>query len=152
MTKRNAGVTVFMLARITAIPNCYAQLLKSPQEQERKANFLSPSAASVVLPRHTFGVVRDDNSAPFPASTDILDLSSAIEPNGFEIASVQPFYANLPQQACPSKFSTSGNWNPLITGVDKVNISWQEQGCGSNGVSAYALDVIVEGPIGVSAF
>jgi len=117
-----------------------------------QANFLSPSAASLVLPGHTFAVVRDDNSAPFPASTDTLDLTSAIEPNGFAITSVQPFYANLPQQACPSKFSSSGNWNPLITGVDKVNISWQEQSCGSNGVSAYAFDVIVEGPIGVSAF
>ena len=118
-----------------------------------QANFLSPSAASLVLPGHTFAVVRDDNSAEFPASTDILDLTSAIEPNGFAITSVQPFYANLPLQACPAKFSTSGNWSPRITGVDKVSVSWQEQSCGNNGVSAYwRPDATVEGPIGVSAF
>ena len=117
-----------------------------------QADFLSPSAASVVLPGHTFAVVRDDNIASFPAAMDVLDLTSAIEPNGFEITGVQPFYANLPQQACPTKFSSNGNWNVLLTGIDKVDISWQEQSCSTNGVSAYAMDVTVTGPKGVSPF
>ena len=73
-----------------------------------QAHLCSPSAACLVFPGHTFAVLRD--AAPFPAGTDTLDLTEAIEPNGFEISTIQPFYANLTQQVCGPKFSTSGNW------------------------------------------
>ena len=114
-------------------------------------HFLSPSAASLVLPGHTFAVVRDDNAAPFPPGTDTVDLVNVLHPD-FEIQSVQPFYANLTPQSCSLKFTTNGNWNTSLTGIDKISIAWQEQGCGNSGVSVYALDITVIGPIGVRPF
>jgi hypothetical protein len=116
-----------------------------------QAQLLSPSAASVVLPGHTFAVIREDNGAPFPFGTDTFDLVYSLQP-GFQVSSFQPFYANLTPETCPSKFSSSGNWNIFISGTDKLNISWQEQSCGTSGVSAYAADVWVEGPRGCNPF
>lgn len=115
-------------------------------------NLLSPSANSIVLPGHTFAVVREDNSAAFPSGTDSINLVYGLLPS-FEVQSVQLFHADLPQSACPSTFSTSGSWNAgLVGSAYNVNVSWQEQGCGYNGVSVYAMDVTVVGPKGVSPF
>lgn len=116
------------------------------------ANFVSPSAASLVLPGHTFAVVREDNASPFPAGTDIVDTANALQP-GFEVSSIQLFYAPLTQTMCPGSFSTNGAWNALrLGGPDRLSLSWQEQSCGNNGISAYAIDVTVTGPKGVSPF
>ncbi len=115
-----------------------------------QVNLVSPSAASLVLPGHTFAVVREDNAAAFPAGTDTIDLINALQP-GFEVSAIQLSYAALTQAVCPGSFSTNGNWNAArLGGPDRLSISWQEQSCGGNGVSAYALDVFVEGPRGVS--
>jgi hypothetical protein len=115
-----------------------------------QANLVSPSAGSLVLPGHTFAVVREDRFAPFSAGTDSIDLTGGLHP-GFEVSAIQLSYAALPQSACPGSFSSNGNWNALrLGGPDRLSVSWQEQSCGGNGVSAYALDVIVEGPRGVS--
>jgi hypothetical protein len=117
-----------------------------------QANLVSPSANSIVLPGHTFAVVREDNSAPFPSGTDSINLVYGLLPS-FEVQSIQLFYASLPQSACPSTFSNNGNWNAALMGsADNIDVSWQEQSCGHNGVSAYAIDVTVVGPKGVSAF
>jgi hypothetical protein len=117
-----------------------------------QANLVSPSVNSVVLPGHTFAVVREDNSAAFPSGKDSINLVYGLLPS-FEVQSVQLFYASLPQSACPSTFSASGNWNAAMMGsTDNINVSWQEQSCGHNGVSAYAIDVTVVGPKGVSPF
>jgi hypothetical protein len=55
---------------------------------------------------------------------------------------------------CPtgSNFSTSGSWNTAPSMQDHFTVSWQEQSCGNNGISAYALDVMVTGPKGVKPF
>lgn len=117
-----------------------------------QANLVSPSAASLVLPGHTFAVVREDNAAAFPAGTDTIDLINALQ-TGFEVSAIQLSYAALTQAACSGSFSTNGNWNAArLGGPDRLSISWQEQSCGGNGVSAYALDVLVEGPRAVSPF
>jgi hypothetical protein len=117
---------------------------------------VSPSAASLVLPGHTLAVVREDNAAAFPAGKDIFNLPNDILPKAFafQVSGIQLFSANLPPGACPNKsnFSTSGNWSAAPTGSNQYVVSWQEQGCGNNGVSAYAVDVMVTGPKGVSPF
>jgi hypothetical protein len=116
-----------------------------------QANLLSPSAASLVLPGHTFAVVREDNASAFSAGTDTVDMTNGLQ-TGFEVSSIQLFYAALTQAMCPGSFSANGNWNAVrLGGPDRLSVTWQEQSCGGNGVSAYALDVFVEGPRGVSA-
>jgi hypothetical protein len=44
----------------------------------------------------------------------------------------------------------NGNWNSASGALDQYAISWQEQSCGNNGISAYAIDVTVIGPRGVN--
>jgi hypothetical protein len=121
-----------------------------------QANLLSPSAASLVLPGHTFAVVRDDNAASFPARQDTLDLAPSLLnlTNGFQVSQIQMFTASLSPGLCPisSNFSSNGSWSAAPTGSNQFTISWQEQSCGNNGISAYALDVMVTGPKGVSPF
>jgi hypothetical protein len=117
-----------------------------------QAHLCSPSAVCLLPPGYTFAVIRNDSAAPFPAGTDTLDLTEALEPNGFEITGLNPFYAKPTQQVCGPKFSTNGNWNALRTGFDTLNVSWQEQSCSGDNVSAYAVDIVVEGPSGVSPF
>lgn len=117
-------------------------------------NLLSPSAASLVLPGHTFAVVRDDNASSFSGSVDTVELHpSSLGLNiGFLVSNVQLFTASLSAGLCQmgSNFSTSGNWNTSIdTSQNLVTISWQEQSCGGNGISAYAIDITVVGPRGV---
>jgi hypothetical protein len=128
------------------------------------ANVLSPSAASLVLPRHTVAVVREDNSATFPGGADTLDLARSLPP-GFQPLSVQQFNAALTSAGCQSvplgggKFTTNGNWNVTKTGGATYLIYWQEQSCATQStsgpnvsigsVSAYALDITVIGPRGV---
>jgi hypothetical protein len=129
------------------------------------ANILSPSAASLVLPGHTVAVVRDDNSATFPGGADTLDLSNSLTP-GFQVIGVQQFNAALTSAGCQSippgggHFTTNGTWNVTATGGGAYMISWQEQSCATQStsgpnvtigsVSAYALDITVIGPRGVS--
>jgi hypothetical protein len=131
------------------------------------ANILSPSAASMVLPGHTVAVVRDDNSATFPGGSDALDLSSSLAP-GFKIVSVQQFSAALTSAGCQSippgggHFTTNGTWNVTAIGGGGYMILWQEQSCATQStsgpnvsigsVSAYALDITVIGPRGVTPF
>jgi len=121
-----------------------------------QANLLSPSAASLVLPGHTFAVVRDDNAAGFPGRQDALDLAPSLLnlTNGFQVSHIQLFTASLSPGLCPagSNFSTNGSWNTAPGVQDQFTVSWQEQSCGNNGISAYALDVTVNGPRGVSPF
>jgi hypothetical protein len=121
-----------------------------------QVHLLTPSAGSIILPGHTIAVVRDDNAAGFPAGKDIFNLPNDILPKAyaFQVSGIQLFYTNLPPGACAStsNFSTSGNWSRDQTGSNQYVVSWQEQGCGNNGVSAYAIDVIVTGPKGVSPF
>lgn len=121
-----------------------------------QANLVSPSAASLILPGHTFAVVREDNGSAFPAGTDTVDLTNGLQ-TGFEVSSIQLFYAALTPAMCTGisgssgSFSTNGNWNAVrLGGPDRLSVTWQEQSCGGNGVSAYALDVFAEGPRGVS--
>jgi hypothetical protein len=121
-----------------------------------QANLLSPSAASLVLPGHTLAVVRDDAGASFPGSQDKLDLAPSLLnlTNGFQVSQIQMFTASLSPGLCPtgSNFSTSGSWNTAPSMQDHFTVSWQEQSCGNNGISAYALDVMVTGPKGVRPF
>ncbi len=116
------------------------------------ANLLSPSAGSLILPGHTFAVVRDDNSGSFAAKQDVVLLHPYLLQltNGFQPSGVQLFTTGLSPTSCGSNFSSSGAWNTTPSGLYKVFVSWQEQSCGSNGVSAYALDLKVTGPRGVS--
>ncbi len=118
------------------------------------ANLLSPSNGSLVLPGHTFAVVRDDNSAGFPGKQDVVLLNPSLLNlvNGFQPSGLQLFTAALSPNSCTSasNFSASGNWNTAYAGQYKAMLSWQEQSCGSNGVSAYAVDIKVTGPRGVS--
>lgn len=129
------------------------------------ANILSPSAASLVLPGHTVAVVREDNSAAFSGEADTLDLSNSLAP-GFQVISVQQFNAALTGAQCQSiypggsHFTSNGAWNATGIGGGTYMISWQEQSCAkqsnsgpnstSESVSAYALDITVIGPRGVS--
>ena len=122
-----------------------------------QANLLSPSKASLVLPGHTFAVVRDDNGAQFSGSQDALDLApSLLQLNyGFQVSRVQLFTASLSPAACAlgSNFSNNGSWKtttPNKYQPDQITVSWQEQSCGQGGVSAYALDVFVSGPRGIA--
>lgn len=121
-----------------------------------QANLLSPSAASLVLPGHTFAVVRDDNGAQFSGSQDVLDLAPSLLQlsYGFQVSRVQLFTASLSSASCNgSNFSTNGNWNtiwPNKYNYDQIDVSWQEQSCGQGGVSAYAMDVFVSGPRGIN--
>jgi hypothetical protein len=120
-------------------------------------NLLSPSAASLVIPGHTFAVVRDDNAAAFNGGQDELNTSPTLIGlnNGFEVSHIQLFTASLSPTLCPSgsNFSSNGNWNAALRNYadpDKYVVSWQEQSCGSGGVSAYAIDVSVVGPRGIT--
>ena len=122
-----------------------------------RPNLLSPSAASLVIPGHTFAVVRDDNAAAFSGGQDELNTSPTLIGlnNGFEVSHIQLFTASLSPGLCPggSNFSSSGNWNAALRNYadpDKYVVSWQEQSCGAGGVSAYAIDVSVVGPRGIS--
>jgi hypothetical protein len=121
-----------------------------------KANLLSPSAASLVLPGHTFAVVRDDNAGSFQGKQDTFDLAtSALNlTDGFQVSQIQMYTASLSPGMCAlgSSFSTNGSWNAAPGGQELFTISWQEQSCGTNGISAYAIDVSVVGPRGVSPF
>ncbi|MBZ5721056.1 MAG: hypothetical protein LAO03_11810 [Acidobacteriia bacterium] len=118
------------------------------------ANLLSPSAASLVLPGHTFAVVRDDNSGTFAGRQDVLSLVPSLLnlAIGFQVSHIQLFNSSLSPSSCVmgSNFATSGNWNTASGGQDQVLVSWQEQSCGTNGISAYAIDITVAGPRGVS--
>jgi hypothetical protein len=118
------------------------------------ANLLSPSAASLVLPGHTFAVVRDDNGAGFVGNHDTLVMEPSVLNlhEGFQVSNLQLFTASLSPAMCPSgsTFSSNGNWSSASTGQDSVSVSWQEQSCGMGGISAYAMDVTVIGPRGVS--
>lgn len=120
-------------------------------------NLLSPSAASVVLPGHTFAVVREDNGAQFVGTHDTLYLAPSLLrlAQGFEVSRVKLFSASLPPTSCNvSNVSPNGNWS--TTWPDKYDsalifVSWQEQICGQGGFSIYALDVYVSGPRGIPA-
>ena len=118
------------------------------------ANLLSPSGGSLVLPGHSFAVVRDDNSATFGGKQDVVLLNPSLLnlANGFQPSGLQLFTAALSPSSCTSasNFSASGTWNTTYPGQYKAMISWQEQSCGGNGVSAYAVDIKVTGPRGVS--
>ena len=111
-----------------------------------------PSDGSLVLPGHTLAVVREDNGAPFPANSDSFDFTPGLGP-GFELKDVQFFHADLTPANCSSSgaFSTNGSWNTSWY-VSRFHVAWQEQSCSPNSISAYALDVTVEGPRGVSPF
>jgi len=116
------------------------------------ANLLSPSGASLVLPGHTFAVVRDDNSGSFSGKQDVVLLNPSLLNlvNGFQPSGLQLFTAALSSNSCTSNFSANGNWNTSYVSQYKAMVSWQEQSCGGNGVSAYAVDIKVTGPRGVS--
>ena len=118
------------------------------------ADLLSPSGASLVLPGHTFAVVRDDNSASFGGKQDVVLLNPSLLNlvNGFQPSGLQLFTAALSANSCTSasNFSANGTWNTAYAGQYKAMVSWQEQSCGGNGVSAYAVDIKVTGPRGVS--
>lgn len=121
-----------------------------------QANLLSPSAASLVLPGHTFAVVREDNGTQFAGNQDALDFAPSLLQlsYGFQVSRVQLFTASLTSASCNgSSLSTNGNWNtiwPNKYNSDQINVSWQEQSCGQGGVSAYAMDVFVSGPRGIA--
>jgi hypothetical protein len=116
-----------------------------------QAHLVSPSAGAIILPGHTFAVVREGNAGAFPGGTDIIDITGGLQ-SGFEVSSIQLFYAALTQDLCQGSFSTNGNWNAVrLGGPDRLSVTWQEQSCPGIGVSAYAVDVFVEGPRGVSA-
>ena len=121
-----------------------------------KANLLSPSAASLVLPGHTLAVVRDDNSGSFPGKQDAFDFSPSVLnlTNGFQPSQIQLYTASLSPGMCTagSNFSTNGSWNTAPGAPYQYAVSWQEQSCGNNGISAYAIDVTVIGPRGVTPF
>jgi len=116
------------------------------------AQTVVPSDGSLILPGHTIAVVRDDNAAPFPSNSDSFDFTPGLAP-GFELKDVQFFHADLTPANCSSSgaFSTNGNWNTSWY-VSRFHVAWQEQSCSPNSISAYALDVTVEGPRGVSPF
>lgn len=116
------------------------------------AQTVVPSDGSLILPGHTLAVVREDNAAPFPANSDSFDFTPGLAP-GFELKDVQFFHADLTPANCSSSgaFSTNGNWNTSWY-VSRFHVAWQEQSCSPNSISAYALDVTVEGPRGVSPF
>ncbi|HTS12730.1 MAG TPA: hypothetical protein VMH00_11480 [Candidatus Limnocylindrales bacterium] len=132
-----------------------------------QAQAFSPSNGTVVLPGHAIGVIRDDNGATFVGGTDTIDLYNLLAPY-FYVSSVQFFRADLTAQGCASippgggKFTTNGSWNVAKNTSDTISvaITWQEQSCATastNGtatdigsVSAYAIDITVTGPRGVS--
>jgi hypothetical protein len=116
------------------------------------AQAVIPSDGSLILPGHTIAVVREDNAAPFPGDSDSFDFTPGLN-TGFELKDVQFFHADLTQSNCSSSgpFAANGNWN--TSWYDKrFHVSWQEQSCGKSAISAYAMDVTVEGPRGVSPF
>lgn len=124
-----------------------------------QANLLSPSAASVVLPGHTFAVIREDNSSTFSGNEDALDVSPSLLnfTSGFQPETIQLFTSNLSPGLCPagSNFSSSGKWNTALRNYAvpyQLVLSWQEQSCGHNGISAYAIDLTVAGPRGLPVF
>jgi hypothetical protein len=121
-----------------------------------KANLLTPSGASLVLPGHTFAVVRDDSTDSFPGRQDTFDFApSALNlTDGFQPSQIQLYTASLSPGLCPSgsNFSTNGGWSPAPGAQYQFTIYWQEQSCGTNGISAYAVDVTVIGPRGVTPF
>ncbi|HUJ32188.1 MAG TPA: hypothetical protein VLY23_12965 [Candidatus Acidoferrum sp.] len=131
-----------------------------------QAHAFSPSAGSVVLPGHTFAVVRDDNGATFSGGTDTINLNQTLQSLGFYVSSIQFYRADLTASGCQSippgggKFTTNASWNVSQNGGG-AQIQWEEQSCatastnGTNAtdigsVSAYALDITVTGPRGVS--
>lgn len=120
-------------------------------------NLLSPSAASVVLPGHTFAVVREDNGAQFVGTHDTLYLAPSLLrlTQGFQVSRLILFSASLPPTSCNvSDVSPNGNWSttwPDKYDTDLILVSWQEQICGQGGFSIYALDVYVSGPRGIPA-
>lgn len=127
----------------------------------------SPSVS--FLQNHTIAVMRNRVAASLPAEarfaggTDTYQFKFA---PGFQIApqgGVQLYTANANPGDCQSingRFSTSGTWAVNYTSTSSFDISWEEQAClpGPSGgnplnfgsVSAYALEITVIGPKGVS--
>jgi hypothetical protein len=127
----------------------------------------SPSVS--FLQNHTISVMRNriaaslSAEASFAGGTDTYQFKFA---PGFQIApqgGVQLYTGNASASDCQSvngRFSKNGNWAVNYTSASSFYISWEEQACmpgpagGSplnfGSVSAYALELTVLGPRGVS--
>lgn len=129
----------------------------------------SPSVS--FLQNHTIGVMRNliswtlSTEASFPGSTDSYQFKMSpgfqIDPqSGVQLYTTTNTNAANACQSVSGNFSTSGNWSVNYTSTTSFDIAWQEEAClpGSNGgspldfgsVSAYALEITVLGPRGIS--
>jgi hypothetical protein len=127
----------------------------------------SPSVS--FLQNHTIAVMRNriaaslSAGASFAGGTDTYQFKFA---PGFQIAphdGVQLYTADASASDCQlvnGQFSKSGNWAVNYTSTSSFDISWEEEACLPSGsgrsplnfgsVSAYALEITVTGPRGVS--
>jgi hypothetical protein len=129
----------------------------------------SPSVS--FLQNHTIGVMRNliswtlSTEASFPGSTDSYQFKMSpgfqIDPqSGVQLYTTTNTNASSACQSVKGNFSTNGNWSVNYTSTTSFDITWQEEAClpGSSGgnpldfgsVSAYALEITVLGPRGIS--
>ncbi|HEX7893126.1 MAG TPA: hypothetical protein VF447_02975 [Terriglobales bacterium] len=129
----------------------------------------SPSVS--FLQNHTIGVMRNliswtlSTEASFPGSTDSYQFKMSpgfqIDPqSGVQLYTTTNTNAANACQSVSGNFSTNGNWSVSYTSTTSFDITWQEEAClpGSKGgnpldfgsVSAYALEITVLGPRGIS--
>lgn len=139
--------------------------------------YVGSSAPSLFPGTHSVVVVKQDVGASFsegyrypdhfnvlPAMPGVYGNTEATLMDGFEITVVQMYTAGLPLGSCvyappgSAQLTTAGNWT-LTTPGDGYDVSWQTQTCTTisklmgtkiESVSAYALDITVWGPRGVS--
>lgn len=172
-----AGGFNFSAARetqsLTAIPNASSvsgiHLAKVADSFGDPVLAIPESPSVSFLQNHTIAVMRNRVAASLPAEarfaggTDTYQFKFA---PGFQIApqgGVQLYTAKANPGDCQSingRFSTSGTWAVNYSSTSSFDISWEEQAClpgpaGGNplnfgSVSAYALEITVIGPKGVS--
>jgi hypothetical protein len=168
----------FVAARAAQLLPFSPYLVNAPytfDSQGRQVPFyVGSSAAPLFSGNHTVVVVRQVVGATF--SNNLPDRVLVVPPEqgqyasaelmtGFQVFGVQFYHADLPKVACiyvppgNAQYTASGDWGVDDSQWGEYDVSWQEQSCtstsaGAGGhtqsVSAYALDITVVGPRGVS--
>ncbi len=167
----------FSAARETQV---LASILKAPIVSGIELASITDSTGTPITPNvespsvsfwagKTIGVMRDrvswtlPGSFTFPGGTDTYQFSFApgfkIDPQG-GVQLYHSIYKSVNCQSVNGQYSTNGNWAINYTSTSSFQVFWQEDSCWPTGnggnpidygsVAAYALDITVIGPRGVS--